>query len=63
MLACGFNSNIDVIKFLINCGCDLDIKDKEGNNIFLSACYSNKEVEIIKYLIVDIGFSLNYTND
>ena len=48
-LACIFNTNVNIIKFLVN-----DLKfdiNRHKEKIYLIVCSYNKNIDIIKYLI------------
>ena len=50
------DGNLPLLKSLKDSGEDINIKDKDGNNALLKACYGTGNIETVKWLI-DQGFS------
>jgi ankyrin repeat protein len=51
----------DIIKLLIDSGCNLDIQNNEGNTALMIAIKDNKKTDIVK-LLIDSGCDLNLEN-
>ena len=59
-LACKNNTNLEIIKYLIETNkFNLNEKTKDGDNLLHLACINNTNLEIIKYLIETNKFNLN----
>ena len=64
LVACRYNFNLEVIKFLI-IDLNYDIESSEttnGENGLMLACSYNKNLEIIKYFINDLHVNINKVN-
>ena len=57
-----FYGHIDIIKYLVECGADIETKDNDGNTPLYSSSYKGR-LDVVKYLIsvgVDIESKNNY---
>ncbi len=63
LIACEYNTNFDVIKFLIE-NCKTNLKRMDGNfdNCLTISCYKNPNLDIIKYLIEECKMDVNHTD-
>jgi ankyrin repeat protein len=60
---CGFNNNLERIKYFIDdLKMDISKTDRYGYNCLMYACYENENSDIIKYLIEDKKISVSETN-
>lgn len=55
------HGTVDVIKFLLEMGCDVNAQDTFGNTALLCAVENNR-VEIVKYLLRQPGIQLEICN-
>ena len=55
------HGTVDVIKFLLEMGCDINAQDTFGNTALLCAVENNR-VEIVKYLLRQPGVQLEICN-
>ena len=63
-LACWKNTNLDVIKYLINdLMMDINWKNNYENNCLILACGMNTNLGIIQYLVNDLMMDPNHTNN
>ncbi|EAY18222.1 hypothetical protein TVAG_122880 [Trichomonas vaginalis G3] len=45
-----FKGNLKLIQYLVSCGCNIEMKDKNGNTPLIIAC-SSGHLEVVKYFI------------
>jgi hypothetical protein len=63
-LACLTNTNLDVIKYLVNdLKMDINHTNNYGNNGFTLACFTNTNLDVIKYLVNDLKMDINHTDN
>ena len=55
------NNKLKNIESLITKGCDLNIKDKDGNTALIVAVENNNNIDIVK-LLIDKGANLDIKN-
>jgi hypothetical protein len=64
LVICGFNSNLEIIKYLIeNQKMNINHTDIYGNNCLTMACLKNTNLEIIRYLIEGQKMNINHANN
>jgi ankyrin repeat protein len=61
LYVCRKTDNIETIKYLIQCKANINYATSE-TNCLLDACYENKSLNVIKYLIEELKMDINYTN-
>ncbi len=62
--ACHNNTNIKIIKYLIeDLLIDISQINKRGNNCLMDACANNTNYDIIKYLFEDISINILQKNN
>ena len=61
VLDASYHGNLPLLKSLKGNGEDINIKDEEGNNVLLKACYGTGNIDTVKWLL-DEGFSKDYKN-
>ena len=49
-LVAGFSGSVELVKFLISCGCDVMDKDSKGSTVLHKACATGK-LELAQYLV------------
>ena len=63
LLACIYNKNLHVIKYLINdLNFDINYVDFIGNNGLYYACMYNENIDVIKFLIYDLKMDIDHKN-
>lgn len=62
-----YDKKLEVLKFLVNMGCDINSQDNHGNTAFMGTLYvmptSIKVCKIIIKTILELGANFNITND
>ena len=62
ILNASYNGNLSLLKSLTENGGDINIKDKNGNNALMLACYGTGNIETVKW-ILDQGISPEHKNN
>ena len=59
----GGNKNVEIIKYLYEKKAKIDEKNNYGETPLHFACQTNKKLDVIEYLINELGFDPNETNN